>query len=207
MDMNGEQLIHAPKERVWAALNDPEILKRAIPGCEILEKDSETSYVATIVAKIGPVKATFKGKVTLSDIDPPNGYAITGEGTGGVAGFGKGGAKVTLETADQGTRLKYTAQAQVGGKLAQLGSRLIDTTARKLADDFFERFSEAVASSHSGIAGGDPSSGETAKPTPMSMSTAPMNAVPQAQTSLAIPDWIWIGGLCLVAFLILWSFR
>ena len=132
MDMSGSYRITAPREKVWAALNDPKILKQCIPGCEEIEKHSDTELTAKVVAKVGPVKAKFAGKVTLSDIDPPNGYTITGEGSGGAAGFGKGGAAVKLgPDGDDATLLEYTAHAQVGGKLAQIGSRLIDGTARK----------------------------------------------------------------------------
>jgi uncharacterized protein len=144
MDMNGEYRISAPRSRVWEALNDPEILKQCIPGCEEIEKQSDTEMTAKVVAKVGPVKAKFGGKVTLSDIDAPNGYTITGEGSGGAAGFGKGGAKVDLVEDGADTVLSYTAHAQVGGKLAQIGSRLIDSTARKMADDFFAKFTQVV---------------------------------------------------------------
>jgi carbon monoxide dehydrogenase subunit G len=145
MDMSGSYRITAPREKVWAALNDPEILKQCIPGCEEIEKHSDTELTAKVVAKVGPVKAKFAGKVTLSDIDPPNGYTITGEGSGGAAGFGKGGAAVKLNPdGDDATLLDYTAHAQVGGKLAQIGSRLIDGTARKMADDFFAKFTQVV---------------------------------------------------------------
>ncbi|HSK39778.1 MAG TPA: carbon monoxide dehydrogenase subunit G, partial [Arenibaculum sp.] len=145
MDMTGQYRISAPRERVWDALNDPEVLRRSIPGCEELQKVSDTEYTAKVVAKVGPVKAKFSGKVTLSDIDPPSGYTITGEGSGGAAGFGKGGADVALVSdGPDVTVLSYTAHASVGGKLAQIGSRLVDATARKMADDFFARFSEAV---------------------------------------------------------------
>ncbi|WP_158045209.1 SRPBCC family protein [Skermanella pratensis] len=144
MDMTGEYRISAPRSRVWEALNDPEILKQCIPGCEEIQKQSDTEMTAKVTAKVGPVKAKFSGKVTLSDIDPPNGYTITGEGSGGAAGFGKGGAKVSLADDGPDTVLNYTAHAQVGGKLAQIGSRLIDGTARKMADDFFAKFTEVV---------------------------------------------------------------
>ena len=145
MDMSGSYRITAPREKVWAALNDPEILKQCIPGCEEIEKHSDTELTAKVVAKVGPVKAKFAGKVTLSDIDPPNGYTITGEGSGGAAGFGKGGAAVKLNPdGHDATLLEYTAHAQVGGKLAQIGSRLIDGTARKMADDFFAKFTQVV---------------------------------------------------------------
>jgi carbon monoxide dehydrogenase subunit G len=134
MQMNDSQRIPASKEAVWAALNDPEILKQCIPGCQSLDMSSPTEMTATVVFKVGPVKATFSGKVTLSDLDPPNAYRISGEGSGGVAGFAKGGAAVRLEAEGPDvTMLHYDVDAQIGGKLAQLGARLIDSTARKLA--------------------------------------------------------------------------
>jgi len=145
MDMTGEYRIAASRERVWAALNDPETLKASLPGCETLEKVSEREFVATVVAKVGPVKAKFNGNVTLSNLNPPQGYTISGEGKGGAAGFAKGGADVRLAEDGDVTVLTYTAKADVGGKLAQLGSRLIDGTARKMADEFFENFSRQVA--------------------------------------------------------------
>jgi carbon monoxide dehydrogenase subunit G len=142
MDMAGERRIPAPRETVWAALNDPAILKTSIPGCDSLESTGENAFKATASVKIGPISAKFAGKVQLADIDPPNGYTISGEGQGGVAGFAKGGAKVALEEAEaNSTLLKYTVQAQVGGKIAQLGARLIDASAKQMADQFFDRFS------------------------------------------------------------------
>lgn len=144
MEMHGERRIPAPREEVWAKLNDADTLKNSIPGCQELEKTSDTEFTAKVRAKVGPVSATFTGKVTLSEIDPPSGYTISGEGQGGVAGFAKGGAKVSLDQDGGETILRYGVQAQVGGKLAQIGSRLIDATARKMADDFFNRFVEAV---------------------------------------------------------------
>jgi carbon monoxide dehydrogenase subunit G len=146
MEMTGEFHIPARRERVWQALNDPEVLKQAIPGCQTIEKVSDTEFAARVRAKVGPVSATFGGKVNLSDLDPPKAYTISGEGSGGVAGFAKGSAKVKLdEEGDKATRLRYEVQAHVGGKLAQIGSRLIDATSRKMADDFFSRFVEAVS--------------------------------------------------------------
>ncbi|KAA0683891.1 carbon monoxide dehydrogenase subunit G [Roseomonas genomospecies 6] len=144
MDMSGSQRIAAPRDTVWAALNDPDILRQCIPGCEEVQKISDTEFTAKVVAKVGPVSAKFSGKVTLSDLDPPAGYTITGEGSGGAAGFGKGGARVSLEPDGEATILSYTAHATVGGKLAQIGSRLVDATARKMADDFFTRFTAVV---------------------------------------------------------------
>lgn len=145
MDMSGERLIPAPREAVWAALNDPEMLKACIPGCESIEKISDTEMKANAAVKIGPISARFAGRVELSDIDPPNGYTISGEGQGGVAGFAKGNAKVRLESEAEATRLHYTVNAQVGGKMAQLGARLIDSTAKSYADTFFTRFAEKMA--------------------------------------------------------------
>jgi len=145
MTMNGEYLLPATKEVVWQKLNDAETLKACIPGCEELTKTSDTSFEATASIKIGPVKARFKGKVDLTDLDPPNGYRISGEGSGGVAGFAKGGATVKLEDKDGGTLLKYDVDAQIGGKLAQLGQRLVNGAAKKVADDFFANFVKAVS--------------------------------------------------------------
>ncbi len=144
MDMKGEYRIEAPRQEVWDALNDPEILKRAIPGCEEISKTSDTEMTAKVTAKVGPVKAKFQGNVTLSDIVPPESYTISGEGKGGAAGFAKGGAKVALAEDGAATVLTYEVHANVGGKLAQIGSRLIDGTAKKMADDFFGTFATLV---------------------------------------------------------------
>jgi uncharacterized protein len=144
MDMNGSQRIEASREAVYAALNDVDVLRQCIPGCDSIEKTSDTEMNAKVTLRVGPVKASFAGKVTLSDLDPPNGYTISGEGSGGMAGFAKGGAKVVLEADGDATILHYTVNADIGGKLAQLGSRLIDGTAKKLAGDFFEKFGEIV---------------------------------------------------------------
>src|SRR5690349_18161069 len=148
MEIKGEYRIAAPRDKVFAALNDPAVLQACIPGCESLEKKSDTEMTAKVRLRIGPVSASFGGKVTLSDLDPPNGYKISGEGQGGAAGFAKGGAVVRL-TPDEsgGTVLHYEVNAAVGGKLAQIGSRLIDGTARKMADDFFTSFANLVTAS------------------------------------------------------------
>ena len=144
MTMSGEVQLPATRDAVWARLNDAETLKACIPGCEELTMLSATEFEAVAVNKIGPVKAKFKGKVTLSDLDPPNGYKISGQGDGGVAGFAKGGAEVKLTEKDGGTLLSYNVEAQIGGKLAQLGQRLVNGAAKKLADDFFVKFADAV---------------------------------------------------------------
>ena len=146
--IEGEETITAPIQKVWEALNDPEILKACIPGCQSLEKKSPTELEATIVLKVGPIKATFAGEVTLKNLNPPNSYTIAGEGKGGIAGFAKGGADVTLTaTSPSETVLKYAAQADVGGKIAQLGSRLIASTSKKLAGEFFSSFNAKVSAS------------------------------------------------------------
>jgi len=146
MDMTGEITLEAPRETVWAALNDAAVLKGAIPGCEALEKVSDTEFTATVVTKVGPIKARFSGRVALTDILAPVSYTISGEGQGGIAGFAKGGAEVALDAVDTNrTMLRYVVRAQVGGKIAQLGARLIDSTAKKLAGQFFDRFAEIIA--------------------------------------------------------------
>jgi uncharacterized protein len=146
MTMTGEATLPADRPKVWAMLNDATVLRSCIPGCQSLEKTTDTSFAAVVKLKIGPVGATFKGAVQLTDLDPPNGYTISGEGEGGVAGFAKGGARVRLsdaEGAPGSTLLKYDVEANVGGKIAQLGSRLIDGVAKKLADQFFAAFAAA----------------------------------------------------------------
>ncbi len=199
MDMNGEQLIPAPRAKVWEALNDPAILRQCIAGCESLEKTSDTSFEANVVVKVGPVKAKFKGKVQLSDLDPPNGYTISGEAQGAVAaGFGKGNAKVALsDAAEGGTRLTYTVNAQVGGKLAQIGARLIDATAAKMAEDFFTKFNSLVS-------GAEAAPAAIAAPATGDVSPSPAPVAPQIETpaseedSGGLPGWVWIGGLIAV---------
>ena len=145
MEMKGEVVLPADRQTVWTKLNDPEVLKACIPGVQTLEKTSDTTFSAAAKMKIGPVSATFKGRVELSNIDPPNGYRISGEGEGGIAGFAKGGADVTLTDVPEGTKLSYDVQANVGGKIAQMGARLIDGVAKKTADQFFSNFATEVA--------------------------------------------------------------
>ena len=145
MDMTGEERISAGRVAVWRGLNDPEILKRCIPGCQSLEMTSPTELAAVVKIKIGPVSASFTGNVMLSNLNPPEGYTISGEGKGGIAGFAKGGADVTLTEDGADTVLRYDVKAEIGGKLAQLGSRLIDSTAKKLAQQFFTDFGAAVS--------------------------------------------------------------
>jgi len=191
MDMQGEQRIAAPRDVVWAALNDPEVLKECIPGCQSVEKTSDTGFSAVVVAKVGPVSAKFSGKVTLSDIDPPNGYTISGEGQGGVAGFGKGGAKVTLSDDGAGTLLRYTASAQVGGKLAQIGSRLVDSAAAKMAEDFFTKFNQVAAA-------------KAAPPPAMDAPVAPPPAAGAAPAPSGLRPVLWIPALIVVVAAVLY---
>jgi len=146
--MSGEQLIPASQADTWAALNDPEILKACVPGCESIERLADNEYQMLMVARIGPVSAKFKGKLNLSELKPPHSYAIAFEGQGGAAGFGKGSAQVQLAPGGEGTMLSYQVKANVGGKLAQIGSRLVDVAARKISQDFFNAFNEKMGSLH-----------------------------------------------------------
>lgn len=166
MDMTGERRIPAPRQKVWDALNDPEVLRLCIPGCESLEKIGDDKLKATAAVKIGPISARFTGNVLISDLDPPNSYRISGEGQGGVAGFAKGGANVRLREEGPLTVLSYDVKAQVGGKIAQLGARLIDATSKQMADLFFDRFTEEV------------STPPEAAPQPVAAAASPAEAVP-----------------------------
>jgi carbon monoxide dehydrogenase subunit G len=145
VDMSGEEHIAAPVQKVWEALNDPAVLKACIPGCDSLEKVSDTELTAVVSLKIGPIKAKFNGQIELKNLKPPHSYTISGEGKGGVAGFAKGGADVVLKPDGDGTLLSYTAKADVGGKIAQLGGRLIQSSSKKLAGEFFSKFNETVS--------------------------------------------------------------
>ena len=145
MDIEGEKILAVPRAAVWQALNDPAVLQRCLAGCDTFEVDGENRYKVALQASVGPVRARFAGKLQLRDIVAPTSYALAFEGSGGVAGFGKGTAQVTLHDAAQGTRLHYVAQAQVGGRLAQVGARLIDGVTRRMADDFFSRFAQELA--------------------------------------------------------------
>ena len=195
MDLTGEYRIPAPREAVWKALNDPEILKQSIPGCESIEKVSDTEMTAKVTARVGPVKASFSGRVTLSDLDPPNGYKISGEGQGGVAGFAKGGADVRLKPDETGagTILTYTATASVGGKLAQIGSRLIEGTSKQMADQFFGKFAEIVGAA---AAPAEAAAAPVAAPPP------PAPAPPQR----GLPPLVWVGGLIAIVIILLLIF-
>lgn len=196
MEMSGEYKINASREKVWAGLNDPEILKKSIPGCEEIDQTSDTSFTAKVTAKVGPVKAKFAGAVELTDIDAPNGYRISGEGKGGAAGFAKGGANVQLTEDGDGTLLKYEVDAQVGGKLAQLGARLIDGTAKKMASQFFENFAEAVTDGDDAGAAEAPA-GATAAPAPAAAATGG-----QVTAMSQVGAGTWITGLIVAAIVL-----
>jgi carbon monoxide dehydrogenase subunit G len=203
MQITGSFVVPAPRQRVWEALNDPEILRQSIPGCEELNRVGDNEFEGKIVAKVGPVKATFTGKVTLSDLDPPNGYTISGEGKGGVAGFAKGGAKVVLADDAGGTKLDYTADASVGGKLAQIGGRLIEAAANQTASEFFTKFSEVVGAGSAGV--GVPSDVTPAEPIAAD-ATAAMGASVGKAAAAASPSrlWIWVvAGAVVVAAVVL----
>jgi carbon monoxide dehydrogenase subunit G len=195
MDMTGEYRIPAARERVWAALNDPEILRQSIPGCETVTKHSDTEMEASVTAAVGPVKARFKGKVTLSDMNPPESYTITGEGSGGAAGFAKGSAHVSLRQDGAETVMTYVVKATVGGKLAQIGSRLIDGTAKKMADEFFTRFVALAGAPAEAPAEGAATADEAAPAAPPVALAAPAGG---------LPSWVWITGLVVAALVALY---
>ncbi|HUC61604.1 MAG TPA: carbon monoxide dehydrogenase subunit G [Alphaproteobacteria bacterium] len=191
MDMTGEYRIAAPRERVWAALNDPAILKQCIPGCQELEKTGENGFKAKVVAKVGPVSANFTGNVTLSDLDPPKSYKISGEGSGGAAGFARGGAEVSLEADGPVTLLRYKVQANVGGKLAQIGSRLIDGSAKKLSEEFFGNFARLVGEAEA-----------PAEAPAAASAQAPAPGAPASAKARTLSPAIWIGAV-VVAIIVL----
>jgi carbon monoxide dehydrogenase subunit G len=200
MEIKGEYKIAAPRIKVFAALNDPAVLQACIPGCESLEKTSDTEMKAKVRMRIGPVSASFSGKVTLSDIDPPNGYRISGEGQGGAAGFAKGGAVVALREDAGETVLTYNVDAQVGGKIAQVGARLIDGTAKKLADEFFGKFATMV--------GGPPPAAAVAG-TPSDAPAVPVSppSPPPAAAQRGYRHWLVIGVGAAVLILIFLASR
>ncbi len=210
MDMTGERRIPAPRETVWEALNDPAVLKACIPGCESLEKTSPTDMKATAAIKIGPIAARFTGNVVLRDLDPPNGYRIEGEGQGGVAGFAKGGAVVRLIEDGAFTVLTYDVKAQVGGKIAQLGARLIDATAKQMSDAFFNRFVAVVAAAHpvaAPVAGTETGLAVAVAPMPLAPPLTPPPALSVfsmiPREPFGFPIVAWIGGVLFLAIFVL----
>lgn len=190
MDFTGRYAIDAPPQKVWEGLNDAAILRVCIPGCEQLDKLSPTEFVATARLKIGPLSATFKGKVTLSELAPPNRCRLSGEGQGGVAGFAKGDAEVVLTADGTSTVLTYSARASVGGKLAQIGQRLIDGAAKQIADDFFKRFAAALEA-------------PTLAPDPEVEPAATKVTAPKTETRSGLHPAVWVGGLIAVIAILL----
>lgn len=192
MELLGEQRLALPREKVWAALNDPAVLRQCVPGCDSFESTGDNGYRMTMTASVGPVKARFNGRMTLSDLDPPRSYVLSFDGSGGAAGSGKGGARVTLDAdGDSVTLLRYSVSAQVGGRLAQVGTRLIDSVARRMAGEFFDRFQKTIAPFEA----------------MMAVSTAsarPSTPVPAASSPrVAVPIWAWACGAVLVACVVL----
>ena len=216
MDMSGEHEIAAPRETVWAALNDPEVLKACIPGCQEIEKTGDTEFSARVKAKVGPVNATFDGNVSLSNINPPESYTISGEGSGGAAGFAKGGADVSLADQGETTKLSYKVHAQVGGKLAQLGQRLIQSTANKYAKQFFDNFKQQVEGPERAAESGAEAESASAEPDdagqvgPTEPSGATESQPAQATQTTppepergAIKPVYWIGGVIALVLILL----
>jgi carbon monoxide dehydrogenase subunit G len=220
VDINGEQRIPAPQSAVWEALNDPEALKASIPGCESVDKVSDTQFTARITMAIGPVKAKFSGDVMLSEIEAPNAYTITGKGSGGAAGFGKGSARVTLIPDGSGTLLRYAAKASVGGKLAQIGQRLVDSAAKKMADEFFTNFTAYLTAKGAAAPAAPPmtaveglAAGESrlAAEMPGTVAADAATASTQARSPVTSPSQnkkmspaVWIGIAAVAAVLLIW---
>lgn len=199
MELKGEYRIPAPRDTVWKALNDPDVLRQCIPGCQELEQTADDEFAAKVRAKVGPVNATFTGSVKLQDLDPPKGYTISGEGKGGAAGFAKGSAKVALEEDGGETVLSYTADAQVGGKMAQLGSRLIQGTAQKMADEFFSNFVEVVAP-------GAETAPEAGAAAPAETATEAASAEGGKASGGGLSPLVWAGGVAAVIVVLLLVF-
>ncbi|MBW8268520.1 CoxG family protein [Caldovatus aquaticus] len=227
MEMTGERRIPAPRQRVWEALNDPEVLRASIPGCETIEKTGDDSFAARVAVKIGPMAAKFTGKVRLENLDPPNSYTIVGEGQGGAMGFAKGSADVSLrELGPSETLLSYAVKAQVGGKMAQLGARLIDSTAKQMADQFFDRFARQLTPAEAVVVAAAPAEAmavaAAAPPGPLPPPAAPPAAGPApgplppaepfdlrplrlffAMEPFGLPMQFWIGAVLMLIILIL----
>jgi carbon monoxide dehydrogenase subunit G len=191
MELTGESMVPAARERVWQALNDPAVLKACIAGCQELTRTSDTRFDAVVIARVGPVAPTFRGTVELSDIDPPNGYTLTGRGQGGAAGFASMTAQVTLQAdGDAATLLRYSANAEVGGKLAAVGSRLIQGVARKTADDFFAAFARQFDPSQPAGPVADATAAPAARPLPEPAARVAAAAAPAGALAAPVPAWL-----------------
>ena len=214
MKMNGEFRVPTDRETVWRALNDPEVLKDCLPGCQAIEKTSDTEMSATLTIKVGPVKATFVGGVTLSDLDPPKGYTITGQGQGGPAGFASGEARVDLVQEGDETVVQYACDAKVGGKLAQIGSRLIDSTAKKLATQFFDTLAEKLGGGKDAEQANDAAAAEPEPvaaaaeeaPAPAEPAEAAAPQLPPAAQRPSLPTAAWVGAVVVVAVVLILVF-
>lgn len=205
MDMQGSRTLAASRQQAWEALNDPEVLKACIPGCDKVEATGENQYAIGMGVKVGPVSARFAGKIFLEDVQPPSSYTLRFEGQGGAAGFGKGSAQVRLEPRDPGCELQYTVNAQVGGRIAQVGQRLIDGVAKSMAEDFFKRFDAELQRRH-------PPAAASAAPDPAMMSAAAQPdpaavAGPGTTTHTGVPAWLWIVGVVVVVAVAWWMLR
>jgi uncharacterized protein len=196
MQMEGSRVLAITQDQAWAALNDPEVLKASIPGCEKVEATGENRYAVVVAVKVGPLAAKFAGKIMLSEVNPPESYTLTFDGQGGAAGFGKGQAKVKLTPQGTGCDLNYSATAQVGGKLAQVGQRLIDGVARSMAEDFFKRFDQEMQrrypQAYADAAAAQPAGGSQSSREP---------------PSRGVPAWIWVMGAVLLVALVWWMKR
>ena len=199
MDMQGSRVLAASREQAWEGLNDPEVLKACIPGCDKVEPAGDNQYAIGMAVKVGPVSARFGGKIQLQDVQPPSSYTLRFEGQGGAAGFGKGTAQVRLEPHAPGCELHYVVNAQVGGRIAQVGQRLIDGVARSMAEDFFKRFDGEMQRRHPA-----PAVETVAAP---AAAQAPAAAPPHDIGGTRLPAWIWIAGAVVVAGLAWWSMR
>jgi uncharacterized protein len=196
MEMEGSRVLAITQDQAWAALNDPEVLKASVPGCEKIEATGENRYALVVAVKVGPLSAKFAGKIALSDVNPPESYTLTFDGQGGAAGFGKGQAKVKLTPQGTGCELNYSATAQVGGKLAQVGQRLIDGVARSMAEDFFKRFDQEMQrrypQAYADAAAAQPAGGSQSSREP---------------PARGVPAWMWIAGAVLLVALVWWVKR
>lgn len=204
MDMQGSRTLAASRQQAWEALNDPEVLKACIPGCDKVEATGENQYAIGMGVKVGPVSARFAGKIVLEDVQPPSSYTLRFEGQGGAAGFGKGSAQVRLEPRDPGCELQYTVNAQVGGRIAQVGQRLIDGVARSMAEDFFKRFEAELQRRH------PPPAASAPDPTMMSAAAQPDPAVvagPATTARTGVPAWVWVVGVVVVVAVAWWMLR
>jgi carbon monoxide dehydrogenase subunit G len=191
MEMQGSRALAVTQEQAWSALNDPEVLKASIPGCDKVELTAENQYAVAVAVKIGPVSAKFAGKITLTDVKPPESYTLSFDGQGGAAGFGKGQAQVQLTPQGTGCELSYNVSAQVGGKIAQMGQRLIDGVARSMAEDFFRRFDEEMQRRY-------PEAYAAAA------AAQPVAAQPAEPAGKPIPRWLWVVGAVLLVAALLW---